>query len=477
MATKPTNTVTSVKQLNVSDVVNATRNSLPENLAAMIPTLEKIGTVRDDGTVVTARDVSMGLRAIGNVMMSYVPLQNAFINGLVNRIAFTVVTSRLYENPWSLFKKGLLDYGETVEEIWAGLANPFQYHRTADANGATVFKRYENNVKVAFHSMNYQKYYPCTISTDDLRQAFLSMDGIVNLVDAIINQVYTGAEYDEFLVMKYMLARLALDGNIHAEHVPAATRANAQDVTTDIVSLSKKMRYMSSEYNMAGVKTYTDYSSLYAILTTDLTSVLDVNVVAMAFHMEKAELLGQQVEVDGFGVVDSDRLALIFQDDPYTTYTPFTDDEITELNTIQGILSDKNFFMIFDNFKTMTEIYNPTELYWNYFYHVWKTFSVSPFSNAILLTSSNVTVDGVTVTPGTVSVAKGNSQAFTAAVETTGFASKQVSWSLSGSTVSTIDADGVLTIPSTETATSITVTATSVYDSAKKGSATVTVTN
>lgn len=477
MATKPTNTITDVKTLNVSDVVNATRNAMPENLAAMMPTLEKIGTVREDGSVVTARDVSMGLRAIGNVMMTYVPLQNAFVNGLVNRIAFAVVTSRLYHNPWAVFKKGLLDYGDTVEEIWAGLASPFQYHRSADANGATVFKRYDNKVNVAFHSMNYQKYYPCTISTDDLRQAFLSMDGIVNLVDAIINQVYTGAEYDEFLVMKYMLARLALDGKIHAENVPAPTSANAQDVTTVIVSLSKKMRYMSSEYNMAHVKTYTDYSSLYNILTSDLTSVLDVKVLAMSFHIEKAELLGRQVEVNSFGTIDPERLAVIFQDDPYTSYTPFTAEEIEELNTLQGILCDENFFMIFDNFKTMTEIYNPTELYWNYFYHVWKTFSVSPFSNAILLTSTNVTVDGVTVTPGTVSVAKGNSQAFTADVETTGFASKQVSWSLSGSTVSTIDADGVLTIPSTETAVSITVTATSVYDSTKKGNATVTVTN
>lgn len=53
--------------------------------------------------------------------------------------------------------------------------------------------------------MNYQKFYPTTVSNDQLRQAFLSWQGITDLIGRIIEQLYTGANYDEFLVMKYSL--------------------------------------------------------------------------------------------------------------------------------------------------------------------------------------------------------------------------------------------------------------------------------
>ena len=134
--------------------------------------------------------------------------------------------------------------------------------------------------------------------------------------------------------------------------------------------------------------------------------------------------------------------------------------------------------MIFDNYYNMTEIYNPQGLYWNYFYHVWKTFSTSPFSNAILFTTETPGITSVTVTPATVTVAKGASQQFVANVVSTGFAPKTVIWSIIGntSTSTTISETGLLTVGADET-TNITVTATSTYDNTKNGTATVTVPN
>ncbi len=39
--------------------------------------------------------------------------------------------------------------------------------------------------------------------------------------------------------------------------------------------------------------------------------------------------------------------------------------------------------MVFDNYEQFTENYNGQGLYWQYYYHTWKTFSASPFANAI----------------------------------------------------------------------------------------------
>ena len=85
------------------------------------------------------------------------------------------------------------------------------------------------------------------------------------------------------------------------------------------------------------------------------------------------------------------------------------------------------------------------------------------------------TVSTVTVKPSTATVKKGGTQAFTATVAGEGIISGDVEWSQTGGTKSSISENGVLTVGSGETGSSITVTAKSKQDNAKTGSATVTV--
>lgn len=89
------------------------------------------------------------------------------------------------------------------------------------------------------------------------------------------------------------------------------------------------------------------------------------------------------------------------------------------------------------------------------------------------------TVNTVTVTPATATVAKGASKAFAAAVAGEGAVSNGVLWSVSGTAAvkagTKIDENGTLTIASNETNTALTVTATSKQDGTKSGTAAVTV--
>lgn len=473
MPTKPTSTVKNVNELTAAQVLNTVRDNAGSGYQAAIPRAVSPGDTLPDGRVATQQDAVMQLRAIGNIMMKYTPLQNAFLSALVNRIARVIITSRLYDNPWSFFKKGLLEYGETVEEIFVNLASPNQFD--PEVAEKEVFKRAIPDVRAAFHAMNYQKYYKVSVSNDQLRQAFLSWQGITDLISKIIETLYTGANYDEFIVMKYMIAKLALGGEIYPVTISTPTATNARAVTAQMVNEGMKWQFMSNQYNAAGVQTYTDPSSLYTILTTDISALFDVEVLALSFNMSKAELLGRQVLVDGFGQFDNVRLNEIFADDPYTNFVPFTSDELATLSTIKALMVDKDWFMIFDNYYNMNEIYNPQGLYWNYFYHVWKTFSASPFCNAMLFTTSTNEVTAVTVSPSAPTVTKGSKTQFTATTTGTGFASKAVFWEVSGTGDSTIDQNGVLTVAADETATSLTVKATSVQTNTVRGTATVTI--
>ena len=131
--------VASLDSMNSADILNVTRNEIGGDYASQVPKAVKAGDVLPNGMRASAQDSLMSLRGIGDVIMTYQPLQNAFLSALVNRIGRVIITSRLYENPWAGFKKGLLEYGETIEEIFVSLAKPYQFDPVLA--GSEVFKR------------------------------------------------------------------------------------------------------------------------------------------------------------------------------------------------------------------------------------------------------------------------------------------------------------------------------------------------
>lgn len=436
------------------DILNAIRNSSTTNYKEYVP---------------IATPNAESLREIGTIIMDSPNLQNEFLNALVNRIGRVIVTSKLYDNPLKMFKKGILEFGETIEEIFVNIAKPFQYDTSTSEQ--TVFKREMPDVRSSFHIMNYQKYYKVTIENEQLRQAFLSWDGITNLIAKITESMYTSANYDEFQVIKYLLAKHIINGTMHTETI--LDNLALEKKVSAIKAISNKFTFPRSDYNLAGVVNQTLKDNQYILVNADFEAEMSVEVLATAFNMNKAEFIGHEVLVDGFGDIDIDRLNQLFEGD--NTYTELSQDELDALNKIPAVLVDENFFMIFDNLIKFTEIYNGEGLYWNYWLHTWKTFSVSPFANNTVFVPAIPTVTGVTVSPSTVTLNKNSSFTFTANVTTTNFASKEVDWTVDSDNA-TISKNGMVTIlDSAKTGNKITVTATSVYDNDKKGESTITI--
>ena len=450
-------TIPSIQTLknNTPNILNAIRNDLGGTYADLIP---------------MANNTSDSIRSIGQAVMSNELHQNSFLNALMNRIGMTIITSKSYTNPWAIFKRGMLDFGETIEEIYVSMATPYQYD-PEDAE-QTLYKQYQPDVQSAFHTLNFAKQYPQTIKEEQLRQAFLSMNGVTDLISKITQAMYTGMEYDEFIVMKFMLARIALKGKITPINIPIINKDNMLDIVSKIKETSGNLKYMSPNYNMAHVQNQTEVGEQYIILSNNFDSKMDVQVLASAFNIDKADFIGQRVGVDSFGIVDSDRLAILFAKD--NSYVPLTAPELSQLDAIPAMIVDKEFFMIFDNLLTMRDVPNGKGLYWNYFLHVWKTFSVSPFANAVLFTTLTPGITSIDVTPATATGSNGVRMVLSASVVSTGFGNNEVRWSVD-SEFSTITPDGQLTIAQDETAGTLTVTATSVFDESKLDTAIITV--
>jgi hypothetical protein len=446
-----------IKTLNATtiDILNAIRNSATANYKDYVPAATDNASVRE----------------IGAIIMNYPALQNEFLSALVNRIGMVMMTSKTYSNPWAMFKKGTLEFGETVEEIFVNIAKPFEYDPVTSET--EVFKRVIPDVRASFHILNYQKFYKTTVSQDQLRQAFLNIDGVSNLITKIIDSMYTGANYDEFQTMKYMLARHILDGDLYP--VTVNSEGTPAQFVSKIKSTSNSFEFMSSKYNRAHVHNFSVKNDQYLVVNSIFDASMDVEVLASAFNMDKASFAGHRVLVDSFGEMDTDRLTDLFGETEW--YVELTESQLEALDAIPAVLVDKEWFMILDNMMNFTEQYNSQGLYWNYFYHTWKTFSASPFANAAVFVPGTPSVTAVTVSPTTVTVLAGQSVQLKADVSTSNFASKAVDWAIDqDDNVAVIDIYGNLYVKEGAAKnTVIKATATSVYDSTKKATCTVTV--
>lgn len=323
---------------------------------------------------------------VGEVIYGTPAFANQFINALVNRIAIVRVQSANFNNPYSILKKGYLEYGETVEDIFVSIAKAVDF--SAEKAPKREFQRSIPDVRSAFHVMNWRVMYPVTIQDEDLRQAFLSIDGVQNLIAKIVDAVYTGAEYDEFLLFKYLLIKAISHGRIYPKSIGAGKELTESAV--QFRGTSNLLPFMSSEFNEAGVKTNTPKERQVIFMDAMFNAQYDVNVLASAFNMDKADFMGRLFLIDNWSEFDNERFDIIRANSD--GIEEVTADELALLKNVKAVILDENWFQVYDNNNKFTEKYVASGLYWNYFYHTWKTVSNSPFANACVFVTDDATI-------------------------------------------------------------------------------------
>lgn len=331
---------------------------------------------------------------VGEVIYGTPAFANQFINALVNRIAIVRVQSANFNNPYSILKKGYIEFGETVEDIFVGIAKAVDF--SVEKAAKREFQRTIPDVRSAFHVMNWRVVYPVTIQDEDLKQAFLSMDGVQNLIAKIVDAVYTAAEYDEFLLFKYLLIKAISHGRMYPVSIGAGTDLN--EAAIQFRGQSNLLPFMSTDFNEAAVKTNTPKDRQVIFMDALFNAKFDVSVLASAFNMDKADFMGRLFLIDNWTEFDNERFEVIRANSD--GLEEVTTEELALLANVVAVIADENWFQVYDNNNKFTEKYVASGMYWNYFYHVWKTISSSPFANALVFATSAAAItvpDTITV--------------------------------------------------------------------------------
>lgn len=320
-----------------------------------------------DGTV-------EGLKDFGVAVNHTTKTQNMFIDALVDRIGKVVITKVSLENPLKRFKKGRMDTGKSVEEIFSDLIKAKSFN--PDDAAETLFRRTTPNTKVIFHNNWRKEFYEDTIERTTIQEAFTSLDKFDEFITTIYGALYNSNEVDEYLWTKALIESYVGNGFAKYIEVPEVV-----DETTAKLFVKKAratatrmtLPQGSRDFNAMGVHTRTDKSRLWVMIDADLDAELDVDVLARAFNMNKTDLQNNKIVVENFAV-----------------------------NGLQAVLFDEEIFKIFDKEFLLNSVENEKGLYFKIFLHVHQLYSMSKLNNLVAFMSSDIpAVKRLIVTPFT----------------------------------------------------------------------------
>jgi hypothetical protein len=323
-----------------------------ENITLLNTVWENASTDYQDRVPLATRD---NIATVGNAILNYSATTNEFLNALVNRIALVLISSKMANNKLAMFKQGMMEFGSDVEEIFVKMAAAQQFNvPTAEAE---VFKRKKPEVLAMFHRVNREDFYKTTIEEGQIKRAFLSSDGLGKLVSAIVNSLYSGDAYDEYILMKQLVADYFTNvpTSKFIEVPKVSDQASAQEFMRKVKQTSTDFTFMSTDFNPQGVMTKSEKSEQVLLIHKNVDTNISTDLLAWAFNSNNFDPSIQKVVVDDFG---------------------------TLANT-QAVLVDKNFFMVWDKLYQTTSQYNAEGLYWNYWLHHHQLLSTSQFQNAV----------------------------------------------------------------------------------------------
>ena len=312
-------------------------------------------------------------------------MRNKFIQSLVNRIAYTKFAMDYFENPLQELAGDDLPLGAIGQEIYVNPAKGRVYNID---DFAGLLAKYESDVKAEYTEINFDVQYPVTIIRKELEKAFVTWGDFESFLMGIATSLYNGAYIDDYKYTKKLISNAYRN---NAVQMGTFTFANpAAPTETELKGFVKKLREVflnfkspSTTYNAwskvggygHAIVSWSKPEDVVLFISNKLASELDVEVLASAFNMDKADLMGKVFYVDNFDIIDDDGQVQF------------------DGSGIYALICDKRWFKIRTKDMFMDEFYNANNRSWQQYLNVIKAFNYSLFANAYMLVSALPTVN------------------------------------------------------------------------------------
>jgi len=346
---------------------------------------------------------------VGNAVLQAPPqIQNEFFNALLNKVGLQLFNDREFGNPLITLKKGKLEYGQTIEDIFVEMARPFEYI-TGTRAGEQVPDQFAINkaiTKTAFYYNILGRQYFKTIHEQDLKRAFLSADGLGRLISSVMLSMKNGANYDEYRMAIAIIARQieASDANVNWKgHVHLLTLYNATVDASDALTVNNCLQskdflqFMSNQFkkwsnrltkprsdmNNAGVINWIPKERQRIMMLSDIQADIDTNLMAWAYNNERLEI-GEIDEIDAWYSIGNDGTTTVKPDD----ITVKGELGLEGSKPVVAVIYDPDMVKIYNVTTRMSYAENARGLYYNTFSTLEDIFAASPFHNFVVFSLS-----------------------------------------------------------------------------------------
>lgn len=394
-------------------------------------------------------------KAFGDFITGSGRYKEQFWGILVNRIGMTLATGREFKNKLAQFRRGKLNMGDIIQSIWVDLVSPEGW--TSDvASPGDVYKVNKPDARVSMSAVNSQLYYEITKNDTELSYAFVSENGLYDLISKITERLITSEQVDDYNMMKWVMAKnlIANPDAVIGMGEELTNQETADRLTKTMKQVVNDYPFMKTQYNEAHVPAPCPSEEIVFISTSKSRAALDVYALAKAFNLTYEQFLGQEVQIDSFGF-DEYSLARLYEVldknvelGLIQSYTPFTDAELAYLDQITAAVIDKDWFMSWDRVYEMNSIYDPLHLNTNIFLVIHRIYSYNPFANMTYFSEAAKPTIALNKTSLTKTV--GQNETLTATVTPVG---ATVQWSSSDTSVATVTSAGKVTAVAAGTAT------------------------
>jgi len=222
-----------------------------------------------------------------------------------------------------------------------------------------------------------------------------------------------------------------------------SSEQSAKDMQVQLRAFTGKVSEPTRKYNISGIKTHSPKENQMIIMTYDTEAIIDVQSLAYAFNLSLAEMKARIITIA----------------------------EMPKgMEAVEAILIDTDFWQVYNAMLQMKDIDNPKGLYRNYFLHFWNVYSVSKMVTAVAFVTDLVGITTLTVAPSQAYTSFDVGETYTFKLTANGNQVPSVEWDITGNSSNlTQILNGVLFISPKETATALTITATSTDNETIKG--------
>lgn len=303
-------------------------------------------------------------------------VMNEFMNVLVQRIVYTQVDIKLFNNPLRVLEGDRIPLGSIGQEIFI---NPARGRKFNVDDFAGLLAKYEADVKVQYHHLNSDLQYCVTITRAKLKDAFVSWSTLENFIDGLTQSLYNGAYIDQYNMTKGLVSSAYASNQVRVEVISNPnTEALAKEFITKARTMFLNMQTPTPNFNAwrqvggygRDILTWSNPEDIVFLVRNDIGAYLDVNVLAQTFNIDRSVLLGNIIYVNDFNEYDNEG-KLIFDG-----------------SNIIGMIADKSWFRIKEQETTMDEFYNANNRTWQYYLNVVRMYSYSLFANAVVFATA-----------------------------------------------------------------------------------------